>query len=574
MTLIYQRHRWPLLILFLTFGLYFIFLFARMIFFENGAFYVGHEHAWSDWPLHIAISNIFAYQPPEQWFDHHPMFAHGGLRYTFLTNFISGMLMRAGVPLLWAFAVPSIIFSLVLIVGIYSLFNLILRSRYKAVLVVTLFFLSSGLGFFVFLGKMIEAPSWDALFYPELMYSRAKEYSWHSGNILAGFLVPQRSSLLGFALGVWVLTLFIYARYFLDNLRKSRAVLIVAGLLAGILPLAHMHSFLIIAAVTAALSITALFNNHNVKHIVCMNYKKISLPDVSWLYFAIPATVISVSLYYVFFYSGSELQGFIRFYPFWEAKGSFLGWLWMWFKLWGAVLPLTLIGFFLFRKQELWVRVFYYTFLIVFILSNLFLLQPIPWDNSKIFFWCYLGFLGLVVQVLSKLWEESEQRKYIARFDVMLLIFVLCFTGVLELIRLQRIDKNRFHVTSERNYLLAQDVREHTDNQSVFVTSSYSHHFIMVWTARPILLGFKGWMANFGFDYREREKDIRDIYQGKENIDLLLQKHKVTHVVFGEGDKREYNSNESYFRQHYPVAFKNNGVRIYDVRRGKVTRKR
>ena len=38
-----------------------------MIFFEDGSFFIGHEHAWSDWPLHIAISNIFAYQPVDQW---------------------------------------------------------------------------------------------------------------------------------------------------------------------------------------------------------------------------------------------------------------------------------------------------------------------------------------------------------------------------------------------------------------------------------------------------------------------------------------------------------------------------
>ena len=122
-----KNHKLPLLVLLLTWGLYFIALFSRLLFFENGAMFVGHEHAWSDWPLHIAMSSIFAYQPMELWFEHHPMYAHGGLRYTFLTNLISGILLKAGLSLEMAFALPSIAFALLLIVGIYTLFYLVLH---------------------------------------------------------------------------------------------------------------------------------------------------------------------------------------------------------------------------------------------------------------------------------------------------------------------------------------------------------------------------------------------------------------------------------------------------------------
>lgn len=563
-----KDHRWPLLFLTGTFGLYFIVLLSRLLFFKDGNLHIGHEHAWSDWPLHIAISHIFAFQPSTQWFEHHPMYAHGGLQYTFLTNFISGMLMKVGLPLKLSFILPSILYSLTLIIGLYALFSLLLRSKLQATLAVSLFFLSSGLGFLDFLSEFIHNPSWNALTYPVEMYSREKQYDWHSGNVISGLLIPQRSFLLGMTIGVWTLVLFLLGRYFSQTPKQSYFYLLTAGVLAGVLPLAHMHSFLIVGISTAVLCIRSFITNADITFPLNLTKSGFWKRDISWLLFSVPATLISFSLYFIFFYSESS-NSFMSFFPLWQAKGNIADWLLMWLKLWGILIPLSIIGMLFLThnspSKHAWVKTFCYTFVVIFLLANMFLIQPVAWDNSKIFFWCYLVFLAPATSLLSLWW--SKRSGALQKVTVIACCLTLCLTGLLELIRLQRTDIHQYQIISKKQIDLANRIRTETDTSSVFLTSSYVHQFIMVWAPRPILLGFKGWMANFGFDYNPRNKDIADMYQGKSNTNDLLKKYKVSYVVIGRGEKKEYKAEEAYYKKYFPLAFSGAGVNIYDVRK-------
>src|SRR3990167_9504020 len=108
---ILKNHSKHLLALLCTWGAYFVFLFSKMIYFKPDGLWVGHQHVWSDWSLHIAIANIFAFKSPHLWFAYHPIYAGGKLTYPWLADFISGMCMRLHVSLPLAFIIPSIITS-------------------------------------------------------------------------------------------------------------------------------------------------------------------------------------------------------------------------------------------------------------------------------------------------------------------------------------------------------------------------------------------------------------------------------------------------------------------------------
>lgn len=178
----YQEHKRALLFLFATWGVYFFILFGRIIKFKPDGLYAGHVNVWSDWSLHIAMAEIFAYKDPQYWFAYHPMYAGGKATYPFLANFISGMLMRAGFSLYFAFIVPSIICALLLILGMYVVFYLVLRSKKQAVFAISSFFLSSGLGVIKFLRAFSHNPQLDVLLHPNGdtfgEYSRLNEYQW------------------------------------------------------------------------------------------------------------------------------------------------------------------------------------------------------------------------------------------------------------------------------------------------------------------------------------------------------------------------------------------------------------
>jgi len=57
-----KDHRKPLVLLALTWGVYFIALFSRILEMKPDGIYGGHVNVWSDWSLHIGMVNIFAYK--------------------------------------------------------------------------------------------------------------------------------------------------------------------------------------------------------------------------------------------------------------------------------------------------------------------------------------------------------------------------------------------------------------------------------------------------------------------------------------------------------------------------------
>jgi hypothetical protein len=194
-------------ILLLTWGVFFGFIFSRAIEVDQTGVYAGHVNVWSDWALHISMVNIFAYKNVSEWFAYHPIYSGGKFTYGFLTNLISGMLMRMGLNLPQAMILPSIIYVMLMLAAMYGLFWLLSRSRLKAVLAVNFFLLSSGPGFWRFLAANGYRFNLEGFVKPLVDYSALGDYSWLAGNIIVGMLLPQRAFLLGLTLALWSLTL-------------------------------------------------------------------------------------------------------------------------------------------------------------------------------------------------------------------------------------------------------------------------------------------------------------------------------------------------------------------------------
>jgi uncharacterized membrane protein len=101
-----------------------------------------------------------------------------------------------------------------------------------------------------------------------------------------------------------------------------------------------------------------------------------------------------------------------------------------------------------------------------------------------------------------------------------------------------------------------------------FATAFIHDHPISVWAARPVLLGYRSWAGNFGFDYAEIERDVPLIYQGGPEAPTLIKKHRISYVYVGPAEIREFHPNEEYLKKNYPLAFQstNGEERVYDTR--------
>ena len=532
---ILSKYKWPLLILFLTWGVYFTVLWPRIIQMRPDGLYLGHPNVWSDWALHIGIASIFAYKSPQVWFAYHPMYAGGKFTYGFLTDAISGILMRFGVSLSPAFIIPSIIFTLGLLLGMYVLLCIVLKSKWSPILAISLFFLSSGMGFINFLGPIKD-------------YSRVDSIQWYTGNYIVGMLIPQRGFLLGMAISVWVVVGILYIFFKKEDNTNSKIILAVCGVFAGILPITQIHCFIALVIITGLL---------------CLSFiKKWKL----FLWYVIPAGVVSIFFYLIFIYGGVQNQNqnqFFVWFPGWTIKGGFWNWAKTWLYFWGAMIPMAILGFFIYwKKMSLQIKTFFLSFFVIFAFSNLFLIQPIPWDNSKLFLWAYFGFSALATLLIVWLWNKKITGKIIAT----VLIFFLTATGFLSLINLQRTDQNSYMETNTDDIKLGELIRKKTDPLAIFLTSTDHNSFIMMWAVRPILMGYTAWVENYGFPYQQRWEDINAMYAGGINAKNLFKKYNISYVVVGQNEINNFHANENYFNQSFSVAFQNKDFTVYDVR--------
>lgn len=543
---LWKNHPYQVL-LFGIWGTYFFTLFPRMIQNRANGLYVGCVNVWSDWSLHIGMATVFAEKPPSQWFAYHPMFADGRFTYPFLTNLISGTLMRMGFSIPFSFVVPSLVFSVFLLLGMHRLLTLTLKSEAKSFATISLFFLGEGVGFIDFIRDFWRDfwshPSFEMLLYPPVEYGRLDRLGWFSGNFILGILVPQRASLLGMTLALWSLSFLLEVVNDVRVQKRGRS-LVLGGLLAGILPITHMHSFMATVLI-AGLACAASFRR----------WKEL-LPYVA------TAGGLSTALYLKFVAGGIENPHFMSFAPGYATR-KVGEWFYFWGRSWGVTLPLALMGTWFYRKQFTLKRhALLLSAWLLFILGNLFQTQPIHWDNSKLFMWSFLGLSAYCTEVLFMLGSGKRADKVVAA----VLILGLTGTGLLELTRLQRIERNLLQVISKDNELLSAKVRIATHWNDRFLTETSHNHWVMMRAARPILMGFVAWVWNFGFNYGQTEQDIKVMYAGGPESEKLLKKHRVSFVVIGPGEMHNYHPNEEYFKQHFSLAFFNSQYRVYDTR--------
>lgn len=553
-----HRHRGPIYFLLATFGFYFVYVFSQMLQMRPDGLWAGHVHVWGDWALHITMANIFADKPPTEWFSYHPYYSGGKLTYAFLTNMISGLLMRVGFSLPAAFLLPSMAYGILLTLGLYAVFYQLLRTKKAAVASVVVFFCSSGLGFLRFFADWLNKPTLEHLLYPSKDYTRLEQqYQWLAGNWFNGMLIPQRAYLFGMMVTVWVMAAVLYV--FLkvaqkpkaDLTRNQKLILVTAGVGAGILPIAHMHSFIALVITSGLLGI-----------LLIKQWQK-------WLWYAVPAGVISSILYVTFVKGGIQNPEFMRTLIGWTAANGtnplqhFINWLKMWWEIWGVMVPLAIIGANIARQKLSPPRiVFLLAGFVIFALANIILFQPIHWDNSKLFMWVYFFFSPLAVLVLQQLWRGERAVKALA----VILFILLTGSGYMEMWRLTRFDKNEVMMADNEDLRLGEIIQQTTDSQAIFLTSAAHNHPVMQWGVRPILLGYPGWAFNFGFLYQQRETDIGIMFRGGPVAEELLKQYRVSYVTFGSNEVRMTGANEYYFQTNYPLVIQTNNYRIYDVR--------
>lgn len=526
--------------------LYFLILWPNL-FYENahGLFATSTE-IWADWVVHLTYASRFERFPPAFWFDNHPLFDGIALKYHFLMNLVSGLLLRIGFSRVWAQLVPTLLCTTALCGLLFTFYRRLMSSPQKAAAGLTLFFLGGGLGFWWFLQDWMQpGAGLEALLYAGKGYATRAETQLKFGSLFTHLLLPQKPLQLGAVAGLGIfLTLLSWAKRDRGPAPSLRAQLGL-GILIGLMPIIHVHAFLVISAACAIFG---------VRH---RRQWKAFLPV---LIGGAALTVTTLLLFHRQSFSGS----FMAWQPGWLAYTDgrqSIGFVGFWLLNWSVFLPLVILGIW---KSEATRHFFTYLGFGAFVAANFIRFQPWDWDNTKIFFWAYLLLIPAVIEALA--WIEAR-KLLVYRVTAGMLFLLMTATGLIECARHLPGKAIPYVLWNREEIELSNFLRSRIKYSDRVLVADHHHDWASALCGAQILLGFPGWIWSTGIDYHERQSDLRSIFEGRPQAIDLLNHYKVTYAVINDTTRASYKVNQVFFDATFKLLLKSGSTAIYELSR-------
>lgn len=530
---------------------YFAYFWSGLVTFDSaGNLMMGHVNVWGDWAAHFTMGSAMGYR--DLFLSTSPFLIGERFSYPFVTNLISGLLIRLGMPFWSAFIVPSFLFSCGLVGALFYFFKTLFTSQKVAVIASLIFLLNGGLGFLYFASDINSSPQpWQTFLNPPHEYTRIDEEGIKWLSVIDSMVIPQRAFVLGFPLALLSLTL-IYSYFFTENKKGplAKSKLIVAAILLGLMPIIHTHSFLASGIILSFWLIADLLHRKS-------TWRKRIVP---WIFLGLGIVSLAAPLYSYFFMD--QVKSFIHWAPGWLAPEYKTNWLVFWLKNWSITPLLGVIGYYLYwrcNKKSLTKLLVFLPFLLLFVLANLWLFQPFAWDNTKLIVWSSVGISGLVSWLLV-----HKFTTFINKSLVILLFGVVIASGTIDAYRILRFDLHRYQMYSAEELALADWVRNETDPNAVWLTGTQHNHWLFNLTGRQAVMTYPGWLWTHGYEYTGIEQAVRSMYQRPNDLEHF-QKFAVTYVVVGPQEIKELLANETAFVQNLTLIKETANYRVYQV---------
>ncbi|MFL6466467.1 MAG: hypothetical protein ACJ72Z_00765, partial [Pyrinomonadaceae bacterium] len=430
------------------FFLFFIFFFDRVMMITDEGVFTGGSNNLGDLPFHLGI--IYSFIDGSNFPPQNPSFAGAKLTYPFIADLATAAQMKMGAGIREAMLAQNVSWAFALLVILERFVFGLVNDKFAARLAPFLLFFSGGLGFLWFFSDY--AAQTKSLF--QLLFDIGKDYTitneFRWGNSLITLFLTQRSLLLGMPLtliilgGLW--KMFSAENKRIEDNSNLLRILVsspfILGLLAGTLPLIHLHSLFVLFVVTAGLFVMQAAGWREWVAFgtgVCI----IAIPELAW----------SISG------SATQASEFFEWHFGWDSGTT--NFIWFWLKNTGVFIPMLAVGIFYFislrdpdpvpersikkkakrdshefekptsTAHAKLLLLFYIPFLFLFVLSNIAKLAPWEWDNIKVLIYWYIGSIPFVAVVIAWLWR----RKQILRLAAALLIFILTASGGLDVWR-------------------------------------------------------------------------------------------------------------------------------------------
>lgn len=280
-----------------------------------------------------------------------------------------------------------------------------------------------------------------------------------------------------------------------------------------------------------------------------------------WLAFFIVATIIAAPQLWWAAHGGAvEARSFIGWHFGWD-HGSENVWR-FWLKNTGLFIPLLLLALvWRWAKPLLSGRlIFYYLpFTLCFIIPNLVLLAPWVWDNIKVLFYWYVASVPLVALLLARWWRQGAWLRGAAAACLL----ALTLAGALDVWGVVGSEKGKTQEFDRDGVKFAQMLEQKTRPRALVLHAPTFNHPVFL-TGRQSFMGYPGHIWTHGLQYQEREALIKRIYAGAAEAAHLLAQAGVEYVVVSPLERQLMAINEAFFAQ-YPLIVEAGEYRLYKV---------
>jgi hypothetical protein len=548
-------------------------VFAKAMIQDSDGISTGLLNNFGDLPFHLSVITGFAYGnnfPPED-----PTYAGIRFTYPFLSDFASALFVRCGADLRQSMFIENLVIGISFVGLLHRWALVLLRDKLAAVITPVLVLLNGGFGWVLLLNKANDNDYGLLGVFRDLppSFTVIPDTTWRWGNAISALLIPQRGFLMGLPLAIIVFTQWWLATYgekdrqeAEERLAKERKLtrkskqsakdvdgksvtgssirrMIAAGIAAGLLPLAHAHSFVVVMAMGGCLAL-------------------IQRRWRDWFAFFAGASVIAIpQLLWSTSHSAVRASSFFA----WE-----IGWdrgadnpVWFWFKNTGLFIP-TLLAALLFRGKEYLVNrrllLFYLPFVLCFIVPNVLKMAPWIWDNIKVLYYWWVASAPIVALLLARLWQDNLVRRAAA----VLVFACLILAGGLDVagIALRSV---KYEIFDQSGIKFAELVKSQTAPRALIVHAPVHNEPVFL-TGRKSLMGYPGHIWTHGLEFSKRENDVKAIYSGGLRAEQLLRTYDIDYAVVGPLEKLVMPVNEQFFSQFEKVGDVG-GYQLYKIKR-------
>ncbi len=481
--------------------------FLYLLYYASHGLRTLHLNNFGDLALHIQYIRFIA--GGAHFWPENPGFAGDLLRYPIGMDIYNALWEIVGVPLGGNLFLTGLVMTVVAVSMLH---------RWMGWWGVGAFFLNGGLA------------NWRSLWTGRI-YDFQNAATWKS--FFLSLWITQRGFLFAIPAGVYVSKMIMETILGERTLRREEKV--ICAVLWASLAWFHLHTFFIL---TLALGIFMVL------------YKK------PRLMFEVAMPAVLAGFVFVFFSTeGMTRAGVLHLRPGWTAgqENLFAFWLtnlgpWLIFAAAGL--------FFVFEKSFARLRWIAMPAFALFIVFTVVMVAPWDWDNIKVLIWPYL----FVAWIAWRTWLTKLPSR--AAFVIGLIAF---FSGTISVVSSLPGNSSGVELYRASELWDAKAALAGLPADCVLAVAPDPNHPAMYWGAK-VAMGYPGHLWSHGIGSSARENQLERMFRGDEDWLSLAKGIGVTHIYWGENEKRKYGALNPSWQARLKNVSRSQTIRIYDLR--------